>query len=240
MPRRNYEQRPQNDLDVCHYEKELYEIPIPGMEAYTIDGEMVVRSYKRPGNPLVMYCKQNKHGGYEYNLWCTDDNGFREKVSFTPLRLYLCACSGLDPRETTIDCFEFDDDGNPVVAKLKVKDKTKRRPGKVITSNFYRKGMSDTDKQLTLAARTRYEVRILQKCVSSDDYTELMEIMWSYKKLVVSMLYVRYRIRAQKAEELFSIAVEHITQRIKRDHIVVRNILWSLIHCAHIAKLNNA
>lgn len=233
-------QRRDEVLDVCHYEKQLYEMPIPGMEAYTIDAEMVVRSYKRPGSPRVMCCKLNKHGGYEYNLWCFDDNGLRQKTSFSPLRLYLCACSGLDPRETTLDSFEFDEHGHPIAANVKVTDRMKRKPGKVITANALRKGMTDKEKQLAFAARTEYEIKALQKAVASEDFTELMEIMWSYKQLVIGMLYVRYGIRKQRAEELFSIAVDHIATRIKRDHSVYRNLLWSLITTAHLAKINNA
>lgn len=235
-----YEQRREEVLDVCHYEKQLYEMPIPGMEAYTIDAEMVVRSYKRPGSPRQMNCKLNKHGGYEYNLWCVDANGLRQKMSFSPLRLYLCACSGLDSRATTLDSFEYDENGLPIAVKMQVKDKMKRKPGKVITTSAYRKGMTDKEKQLALAARSEYEIKALQRAVDTEDYKELMEIMWSYKQLVVGMLYVRHFIRRQRAEELFSIAVEHITTRIKRDHMVVRNILWTLIHCALQAKLNKA
>lgn len=240
MARVPYEQRRKEVLDVCHYEKQLYEMPIPGLEAYTIDAEMVVRSYKSPGSPRVLCCKLNKHGGYEYNLWCADENGLRQKKSFSPLRLYLCACSGLDPRETTIDSFEFDEHGVPVAAKMKVTDNVKRKPGKVITTNVYRKGMTDKEKQLALAARCEYEIKVLQKAIETDDYKELMEIMWSYRQLVIGMLYVKYLIRSKRAEELFSIAVEHVTTRIKRDHVVVRNLLWSLIHTAHRAKLNQA
>lgn len=237
---KSYEQRREEVLDVCHYEKQLYEMPIPGIEAYTIDAEMVVRSYKAPGSPHVMYCKKNKHGGYEYNLWCTDNNGFRQKFSFSPLRLYLCACAGLDPRVTTLDNFEFDESGNPVAVNMRVKDKVKRKPGKLITTNILRKGMTDKERQLALAARSEYEIKVLQKAVATEDYKELMEIMWSYKSLVIGMLYVKWGIRSNRAEELFSIAVEHTTTRIKRDHVVVRNILWALIHCAHFAKLNQA
>lgn len=239
MKRPTYQQR-REELDVCHYEKQLYEMPIPGMEAYTIDAEMVVRSYKRPGSPSILCCKLNHHGGYEYNLWCMDEHGLRQKKSFNPLRLYLCACSGLDPRETTLDSFEFDENGLPVAVKMQVKDKMKCKPGKVITTSAYRKGMTDKEKQLALAARSEYEIKVLKKAVETDDYKELMEIMWSYKNLVIGMLYVKYLIRKNRAEELFSIAVEHVTTRIKRDHHVVRNLLWTLIHTAHQAKLNHA
>lgn len=237
---KNYEQRRKEVLDVCHIEKQLYEIPIPGMEAYTIDGEMVLRSYKRPGPPAILLCRQNKHGGHEYNLWCIDENGLRQKKSFSPLRLYLCACAGLDPRVATLDSFEYDEQGFPVAVKMKVKDKLKRMPGKVITTNAYRKTMTDKEKQMVVAARSMHELQVLQSCIETEDYSELMEIMWSYKTLVISMLYVRYGIRTARAKELYSIAVEHLIQRIKRDHVVIRNILWGLIHTAYLAKLNNA
>lgn len=229
-----------NEREVAYYEKQLYEIPIPGMEAYTIDAEMIVRSYKRPGSPSIIRVRVKKHGGCEYNLWCTNEYGLREKMSFTPLRLYMCACAGLDPRITTLEDFEFDKNGTPITAKLRTRKSIKNKPGKIISASAYRKEMTDKERQLALMARTEYEIKILQKAVETENYEELMKVMWAYRKIVIAMLFFKWGIRSKRAEELFSIAVEHITQRIKRDHIVIRNLLWSLIHCAHQAKLNNA
>lgn len=240
MEKPTYEQRREEVLDVCHYEKQLYEIPIPGMEAYTIDAEMIVRSYKKPGSPYIIRARVKKHGGCEYNLWCTNEYGLREKMSFTPLRLYMCACSGLDPRITILDDFEYDKDGNPIVAKFRTRKSIKNKPGKIISTHAYRREMTDKERQLALIARSEYEIKILQKAVETENYEELMKVMWSYKRIVIPMLFVKWGIRSKRTEELFSIAVEHIIQRIKRDHIVIRNLLWSLIHCAHQAKLNNA
>lgn len=232
--------RRETELDVAHYERQCYEIEVPGFNMYTIDDNMVLRSYKTPGSPRVLNPKANHHGGYEYNLWHIDENGLRKKRSFSPLRLYLCACAGLNPISTTLDDFEYDESGNVKAVSLRTRKGLQHKPGNIITSAVYRRQLTDKERQQARAARQEAELKALQKAIASDDYSEVLTMLWSYRQLVCSVMYVRFRISRSRAEELFSVAMEHVVRKFRKDCVVCSNFMGMIIKNTELALYNNA
>lgn len=198
---------------------------IPNFPCYTIDRNLVVRSYAVPGPPAVLKIHHNHNGGEEYNLWTRDKDNNRVKKSFHPLRLFMCAVCQIDPVENTLSSFKLDENGHYIL-----KFKNNKTP-----MGRKQSGYMDKDWQIANAVRGIEHMQALIHAADSDDWGRVMELMHDYKELVIDTVCYKCRCSRSDAEEAFYETLEHIVSRMRREHLCVYNFKGWLMKMAPIS-----
>lgn len=216
------------ELEVCHFERKCCELEIPGFPLYTIDSELRVRSYCFPGQPRILKIYKAHHGEKEYRLFGHDTYGLRKIYYFSPLRLYMCATFGFDPRNYKLEDIVSNKKSNGYDIVLnRLGEKVKG--GTIITSSVYRKEMSDTEKQLTRVSIRMHELNIIKNAIETENWDDVWLECYSYKGIVERLMWYLYGIPRKNIEDFIELAIEKIMRDMMKNHIVVSSFMNTLL-----------
>ena len=192
----------------------LQEYPIPGFSRYTIDDELVVRSYTGV-QPYIVKPKQSQMC---INIVSDDCPHRAGKLTFSLTRLYFCALHGLDPRSS--ERINREVVGDKLMSFVKEKQKAIRNGSqRVVTETI---GIKERRKKTTeelQAERIDRNIRWLnvQKLAIEKRYFgECVRMLNEFRIGVQNYLMNRFSCSQDTAQEMFSRTVDYTIQQIAK------------------------
>ena len=205
----------------------LQEYPIPGFSRYTIDDELVVRSY----TGIHTYVVKPKQPQMCVNIVSDDCPHRAGKLTFSLTRLYFCALHGMDPRRC--EYVNRETVGNKLLTFIKQKQEAIRNgTQRVVTETIGIKERRQKTTEELQTERIDRNVRWLneqKRAIESRDFGECTKILDEYRSGVQNYLMNRFECTEDVAKEMFSRTADYTLQQIARRGRVVNDPFSFLI-----------
>lgn len=197
----------------------LQEYTIPGFSRYTIDDELVVRSY----TGIQTYIVKPKQPQMCINIVSDDCPHRAGKMTFSLARLYFCALHGIDPRYSGGVSKEVV--GDKLFTFVKEKQKAIRNgTQRVVTETIGIKERRKKSTEELQAERIDRNVRWLneqKRAIETRYFGGCVRILNEFRTGVQNYLMNRFDCSFDTAKEMFSRTIDYTIQQIsKRGRIV--------------------
>lgn len=196
------------------------EYDIPDFPSYTIDDELVVRSYYG-GQMTFKTPKHHKSGNVYYNLYGYDERGIRSKYTFTPIRLYLCAKAGVSPIDANTNDFIFDHD--VLLAKYPALIDGSARQRQTTVEAHKAKAKTPLEKQCAAIHTRIEEQQVMLRAIQTGDQTEILALIATHRASVYDFAR-QQRAGEERAQAVASAVVERTLRCIMQQQVPVANL----------------
>lgn len=195
------------------------EYDIPDFPSYTIDDQLVVRSYY--GGTMSFKTPKSNGGCLYYKLYGYNENGMRDKYTLSAIRLLLCAKAGVSPLQAKQCDFIFSHD---VFQKkfAAVWDGSARQRTTTV-ENHKAVMVTPEEKQRRAVRKHIDDQQVMLRAIEAHDYTELLGLIQSHRQDVYNFVRSKHYSDA-RANEVAAATCERTLNCIAYQKIPVANL----------------